>query len=166
MLSSILPKNKRKQFKLRYHSNKVEFLCSFFKKIKDTKKTFRNELTFTRSIFSHTVVRREQFGWMRQISVEKLDEDGKSRCTAREKKIHRKSLKFSKQKIIKSFKGTGKSLSKALLFAEHGENMLCKKLFLMSETISVHNMFSPGLSLEFSCIELVIQWTICHHIVG
>ena len=31
----------------------------------------------------------------------------------------------------------------------------------MSETISVHNMFSPGLSLEFSRIELVIQWTIC-----
>ena len=28
------------------------------------------------------------------------------------------------------------------------------------------NMFSPGLSLEFSCIELVIQWTICRHIVG
>ena len=27
----------------------------------------------------------------------------------------------------------------------------------MSETISVHNMFSPGLSLEFSCIELVIS---------
>ena len=25
----------------------------------------------------------------------------------------------------------------------------------MSETISVHNMFSQGLSLEFSCIELV-----------
>ena len=24
----------------------------------------------------------------------------------------------------------------------------------MSETISVHNMFSPGLSLEFSCIKL------------
>ena len=36
----------------------------------------------------------------------------------------------------------------------------------MSETISVHNMSSPGLSLEFSCIELVIQWTICGHIVG
>ena len=31
----------------------------------------------------------------------------------------------------------------------------------MSETISVHNMFSPGFSLEFSCIELEIQWTIC-----
>ena len=27
----------------------------------------------------------------------------------------------------------------------------------MSETISVRNMFSPGLGLEFSCIELVIQ---------
>ena len=39
-----------------------------------------------------------------------------------------------------------------------------QKLFWMSETISVHNMFSPGLSLEFSCIELVIQWTICRHI--
>ena len=54
---------------------------------------------------------------------------------------------------------TGKFLSEALLFAEHGENMLCTKIVLnaMSETISVHNMFSPGLSLEFSCIELVIQ---------
>ena len=28
---------------------------------------------------------------------------------------------------------------------------------LFAETISVHNMFSPGVSLEFSCIELVIQ---------
>jgi phage terminase large subunit len=36
-------------------------------------------------------------------------------------------------------------LSEALLFAENGENMLCIKLFRMSETISVHNMFSPGL---------------------
>ena len=25
----------------------------------------------------------------------------------------------------------------------------------MSETISVHNMFSPGLSFKFSCIDLV-----------
>ena len=31
-------------------------------------------------------------------------------------------------------------MSEALLFAKHGENMLCEK---MSETISVHNMFSP-----------------------
>ena len=29
----------------------------------------------------------------------------------------------------------------------------------MSEEISVYNMFSPGLSLEFSCIEPIIQWT-------
>ena len=28
---------------------------------------------------------------------------------------------------------------------------------MSEETISVHDMFSPGLSLEFSCIELVIQ---------
>ena len=49
---------------------------------------------------------------------------------------------------------TGKSLSEALLFAEHGENMLCTKI---SGTISVHNMISPALSLEFSCIELVMQ---------
>ena len=27
----------------------------------------------------------------------------------------------------------------------------------MSKTISVHNMFSTGLSLEFSCIELVLN---------
>ena len=65
------------------------------------------------------------------------------------------------------YKGTGKSLSEALIFAltnplcddtlfielqvqcmkipssEHGENMLCTKLFLTFRTISVHNMFSP-----------------------
>ena len=57
----------------------------------------------------------------------------------------------------KATRDTGKSLSEALLFGEHGENMLCTKIVLISETISVHNMFSPGLSLEFSCIELVIQ---------
>ena len=54
---------------------------------------------------------------------------------------------------------TGKSLSEALLFAEHEENMLCTKIVWMSETVSVHNMFSPCLSLELSCIELVIEWT-------
>ena len=61
---------------------------------------------------------------------------------------------------------TGKFLSEVLLFAEPGENMLCTKIVWMSETISVHNMYSPGLGLEFSCNELVIQWTICRHIVG
>ena len=47
-----------------------------------------------------------------------------------------------------------------------GRTCCVQKLFWMSETISVHNMFSPGLSLEFSCIELVIQWKIWCHIVG
>ena len=45
---------------------------------------------------------------------------------------------------------TGKSLSEALLFAEHGENML----FWMSETISVHNMFSPRFELG-----IFMYWT-------
>ena len=40
-----------------------------------------------------------------------------------------------------------------------------QKLFWMSETISIHNMSSPGLSLEFSSIKLVIQWTICCQIL-
>ena len=38
---------------------------------------------------------------------------------------------------------TGKSLSGALLFAEHGENMLCTELFSTFRTISVHNLFYP-----------------------
>ena len=32
-----------------------------------------------------------------------------------------------------------------------GRTYCVQKLFWKSETISVHNMFSPGLSLEFSC---------------
>ena len=58
--------------------------------------------------------------------------------------------------------------SEALLFQNMawGDLVVYKKLFWMSETISVLNMFSPGLSLEISCIGLVIQWTICCHIVG
>ena len=85
---------------------------------------------------------------------------------------------------------TGKSLSEALIFASTnpqyddrlfielqvqcmkipssnlGRTCCVQKLFLTFRTIFVHNMFSPGLRLEFSCIELVIQRTICHHIVG
>ena len=41
-VSSILPKKERKQFDLSYHSSKVEFFRSFFGRIEDTKKTFRN----------------------------------------------------------------------------------------------------------------------------
>ena len=59
------------------------------------------------------------------------------------------------------------NLCQKLFFLQNMRRTCCvQKLFWMSETISVHNMFCPGLSLEFSCIELVIQWTICHHIVG
>jgi hypothetical protein len=52
---------------------------------------------------------------------------------------------------------TGKSLSEALLFAEQGKNMLCTKIVMNVGNNFSTNMFSPGLSLEFSCIELVIQ---------
>ena len=57
---------------------------------------------------------------------------------------------------------TGKSLSEDLLFADHGENILCTEIVL-----NVKNNFCTQhvLSLEFSCIELVIQWTILVHIV-
>ena len=42
----------------------------------------------------------------------------------------------------------------------------CQKQFLYT-TCSPQNLwFYPGLILEFSCIELVNQWTICRHIVG
>jgi hypothetical protein len=59
------------------------------------------------------------------------------------------------------------NLCQKLFFLQNmGRTCCVQKLFWMSETISVHNIFSPGLSLEFSCIELIIQWTICRHIVG
>ena len=59
------------------------------------------------------------------------------------------------------------NLCQNLFFLQNmGRTCCVQTLFWMSETISVHNMFSPGLSLEFSCIELVIQWTICCHILG
>ena len=76
---------------------------------------------------------------------------------------------------------TGKSLSEALIFASTnpqydgrlfielqvqymkipssnlGKTCCVQILFLTYRTIFVHNMFSPGLSLEFSCIEPIIQ---------
>ena len=45
--------------------------------------------------------------------------------------------------IICTTTGTGKSLSEALLFAEHGENMLCTEIVLNVKKISVHKVFSP-----------------------
>ena len=52
---------------------------------------------------------------------------------------------------------TGKSLSEALLFAEHWENMLCTKIVQNVGNNFCIQHIPPGLSLEFSCIELVIQ---------
>ena len=59
------------------------------------------------------------------------------------------------------------NLCQKLFFLQNmGRTCCVQKMFWMS-TISVHNMFSPGLNLEFSLIELVIQWTFfCRHIVG
>ena len=52
---------------------------------------------------------------------------------------------------------TGKSLSEALLFAEHGENKLCTKIVLNVRNNFCTQHVSLGFSLDFSCIELVIQ---------
>ena len=62
---------------------------------------------------------------------------------------------------------TGKSLSEAFLFGEHGEIMLCTEIILNVKNNFCNTTCSPHvLSLKFSFIELVIQWTICCHIVG
>ena len=71
MLSSILPKNERKQFNLRYHSSKVEFIRSFFGRIEDTKKTFRNYLTFTTEPFLPWIVMWESRRVSRQFSCKR-----------------------------------------------------------------------------------------------
>ena len=47
----ILPKNKQKQYDLKYQSSKIDFFCSFFGRIEDAKKTFWNQLTFTALYF-------------------------------------------------------------------------------------------------------------------
>ena len=58
------------------------------------------------------------------------------------------------------------NLCQKLFFLKNmGRTWSVQNLFWMSETISVHNMCPPGLSLGFSCIELVIQWTIYRHIL-
>ena len=51
-------------------------------------------------------------------------------------------------------RGTGKSLSEALIFTEHGENMLCTQIAL---NVKINFFTQHILSLEFSRIELVIQ---------
>ena len=52
----------------------------------------------------------------------------------------------------------GKSMSEALIFAEHGENMLCTDIALnVKNNFCTQHVLPHVLSLEFSCIELVIQ---------
>ena len=59
------------------------------------------------------------------------------------------------------------NLCQKLLFLQNMGRICCVHiLFWMSKSISVHNISPNVLSLEYSCIELVIQWTICRHIVG
>ena len=79
-----------------------------------------------------------------------------------------KYLLLSREKIAPNwYHELQVNLCQELFFLQSmGRTCCVQRLFWMSETISVHNMLSPGLSLEFSCIEPVIQWTICRHIVG
>ena len=59
------------------------------------------------------------------------------------------------------------NLCQKLFFLQNmGRTGCVQKLFWTSEAISVHNMLSPGLSLEFSFIELAIQGIICVYIVS
>ena len=52
---------------------------------------------------------------------------------------------------------TGKSLSEAFLIALHVENMLCTKIVPNVRNNFCTQHVPPGLSFEFSCIELAIQ---------
>ena len=47
-----------------------------------------------------------------------------------------------------------------------GEHVLYRNCFRHAEQFLYTTCSPHVLSLEFSCIELVIQWTICRHIVG
>ena len=51
----------------------------------------------------------------------------------------------------------GKSLSEALIFAEHGENNVLRTCVLNVRNNCCTQHALSGLSLEFSCIEPVIQ---------
>jgi hypothetical protein len=53
--------------------------------------------------------------------------------------------------LLKQWNELQVNLCQKLFFLQNmGRTCCVQKLFWMSETISVHNMFSPGLSLEFS----------------
>ena len=56
--------------------------------------------------------------------------DASDTSTAFQSFLNRISLWFRSFSCCFGDSGTGKSLSEALLFAEHGENMLCTKIVL------------------------------------
>ena len=58
-----LPKNERKQVDLRYHSSKVEFVCSFFGGNVILKKSFQICLTFRAELFLRLVENKVQTLW-------------------------------------------------------------------------------------------------------
>ena len=72
-------------------------------------------------------------------------------------------LYIKKKKIFK--KGTGKSLSEALLFAKHVENMLCTKFFLNVGnnlcTQHVFPRFELGLFTYWTCNSMNNLWSYC-----
>ena len=84
-----------------------------------------------------------------------------------DRKIRRMIKEISSERYRQNVHSIVKvNLCQKLFYLQNmGRTCCVQKKFWMSETISVHNMFSPGLSLEFSCIELVIQWRIGRHIV-
>ena len=94
VVSSILPKNKRNQFDLRYHSSKVDFFCLFFGRIEDTKKTFQNnwpllELSHISFLFNNWIL----LMWNLFIFLQAL--------SGKQHHIHKS--KYSSQKNCSSF---------------------------------------------------------------
>ena len=55
---------------------------------------------------------------------------------------------YSNEGVQKLNSGTGKSLSEALLFAEHGENMLCTKIVLNARNNFCTQRVLPRFELE------------------
>ena len=53
MVSSILPKNKRKQFDLRYHNSNIEFFVPFWRELKIPKRHFEINWPLVISKFLH-----------------------------------------------------------------------------------------------------------------
>ena len=76
-VSSILPKNKRKQFDLRYLSSKLKFIHSFFGTIEETINLFRDLLTFTCPLDFQTFLRPCRLWWWKfELSIAPMNNYG------------------------------------------------------------------------------------------